>query len=334
MGASIGVIGTGSWGTALAQVLSDNGCDVLLYGIDPVEIADINENHKNSKYFGEDPISDRLRATDRTEALTDYNDAFVIAVPTRALAATMESISPYLRRDTLVINASKGFEAGTGKRISDYLRDCCPAVTDDNIASIIGPSHAEEVIRRYITSLCAVSRCEETANRVQQLFANGYFRVYVTSDEAGAEYGVAVKNVIAIASGILTGLGYGDNAKAALITRGLREMIKYGTAGGADRETFFGLTGVGDLIVTCFSPHSRNFRYGCEIGRADSIEPVRDTALTVEGVGSCKAVYEHCAALGYDVPIIESVYNIIYRGSRPSDELSRIMGRPLKREDL
>lgn len=334
MAEKIGVLGTGSWGTALAQVLSDNGSDVLIYGIDPTEIADINERHRNSRYFGDDPLSERLRATDRIEELAEYADAFVIAVPTRALAVIMEKIAPYVRADTLIVNASKGFEAGTGKRISDYLRDCCPFIGRDNIASVIGPSHAEEVVRRYITSLCAVSLCEKTATRVQKLFANGYFRVYVTSDEAGAEYGVAVKNVIAIASGILAGLGYGDNAKAALITRGLREMIKYGTAGGGDRETFFGLTGVGDLIVTCFSPHSRNYQYGYKIGLADSIDPVRDTSLTVEGVGSCKTVYENCAASGFDVPIIEGVYNIIYREHRPSEELSRIMGRPLKREDL
>lgn len=334
MRAKVGILGTGSWGTALAQVLYDNGCDVLLYGIDQAEIEDINSNHRNSKYFGDDPLADGLHATDRVEELAAYSDVFVVATPTRALSAIMEAVAPYVRPDTIVVNASKGFEAKTGKRISDFLRDCCPAVSDEKIASIIGPSHAEEVVRRYITSLCAVSLCRETAERVQQLFANNYFRVYVSYDEAGAELGVAVKNVIAIASGILAGLGYGDNAKAALVTRGLREMIRYGVSGGGERETFFGLTGVGDLIVTCFSPHSRNYKYGYEIGLADSIDPVRDTALTVEGVGSCKTVYENCVERGYEVPIIEAVYNIIYRGARPSEVLSAIMSRPLKREDV
>ncbi len=328
----IGILGSGSWGTALAQVLSDNGNDVLIYGVCQEEVDDINTRHKNTKYFGDVGIKEDLRATLDIRELSSYNDAILVAVPTKYVPSALSSIKPYISEGTVIINASKGFEWETNKRISDCIRDTLSDINYSGIASIIGPSHAEEVILRKLTSVCAVSISEEIAKTVQSAFSNSYLRVYISTDEVGAEYGVAIKNIIAIASGMLEGRGYGDNAKAALITRGLQEMLRYGINKGAERDTFFGLTGVGDLIVTCFSPHSRNYRAGLEIGRANTAEPVFDTKATVEGINSCKSVYEDAQKNGVEMPIVSAVYRVLFCSAKPSDEIEQIMNRPLRSE--
>ena len=327
----IGVLGSGSWGTALAQVLTDNGHEVLVYGVSKEEVDDVNRNHKNSRFFGDTPISEKIRATTDINELSSYNDAFLIVVPTRAVPTVLGQISPFVSEKTLIINASKGFEWETNKRISECIRDSL-STKYEGIASLIGPSHAEEVILRKLTSVCAVSTSYEIASRVQTMFSNDYLRVYVNLDELGAEYGVAIKNVIALASGMLEGRGYGDNAKAALITRGLQEMLRYGESKGADKNTFFGLTGVGDLIVTCFSPHSRNYRAGLEIGKMDSARALEEIKSTVEGVNSCKSVYEDAEKHGIEMPIVGAVYRVLFCGAKPSEEIYAIMHRPLKSE--
>lgn len=327
----IGVLGSGSWGTALAQVLSDNRHDVLIYGVSKEEVDDINRNHKNSRFFGDTNISESLKATIDISDLSTYSDAFLIAVPTKAVPSVLAQIKPYITEKTVIINASKGFEWETNKRISECIRDSLSRKYA-GVASIIGPSHAEEVILRKLTSVCAVSTSNSVAEWTQCLFSNDYLRVYVNTDEVGAEYGVAIKNVIALASGMLEGRGYGDNAKAALITRGLQEMLRFGESKGADKNTFFGLTGVGDLIVTCFSPHSRNYRAGLEIGREDSAEALKKINSTVEGVNSCKSVYEDAEKHGIEMPIVGAVYRVLFCNAKPSEEIYAIMHRPLKSE--
>ena len=328
----IGILGSGSWGTALAQVLSDNGNDVLIYGVVSSEIEDINKNHKNSAFFGDVPVNDNIRATLDISEIENYNDFIVIAVPTRFITSVLESVKPYVSKNTVIVNVSKGFEQKTNKRISDCVREVMRDIDYKGFASLIGPSHAEEVILRKLTMICAVSRSDEIAKEVQSIFSNGYLRVYVTDDEVGAEYGVAIKNVIALASGMLEGIGYGDNAKAALITRGLQEMIRYGMSKGAEQNTFFGLTGVGDLIVTCFSPHSRNYKAGLMIGKANSFSVLENNKNTVEGVNSCKSVYEDAEKNGIEMPIVRAVYRVLFMGTSPVDELEEIMNRPLKAE--
>ncbi len=328
----IGILGSGSWGTALAQVLSDNGNEVLLYGVVASEIEDINVNHRNSAFFGDAPVNEGVRATLDISDIADYNDIIVVAVPTKFIADALEKAKPYVSENTVIVNVSKGFEQKTNKRMSDCIRDALSDASYRGFASLIGPSHAEEVILRKLTMLCAVSLDKSIAEELQVVFSNNYLRVYVTSDEIGAEYGVAIKNVIAIASGMLEGIGYGDNAKAALITRGLQEMIRYGTSKGGSQSTFFGLTGVGDLIVTCFSPHSRNYRAGLLIGKADSVSALEGNASTVEGVNSCKSVYEDAEKSGIEMPIVSAVYRVLFMGTKPSDEVEAIMNRPLKSE--
>lgn len=326
------VIGTGTWGTALAQVLADNGYEVMLYGRTAAEIEDINKNHKNSRYFGDTPLADTLTATADPTALKKGADIVLIAVPSRAFPAIYPLVRPLLGEGTILVNAAKGFEPNTGKRLSVALSDAFASCAYRGVVSLIGPSHAEEVILRMLTSVSAVSCDAALAETVQAAFSNDYFRVYSNDDTVGAELGVAVKNVIALASGMLVGRGYGDNAKAALITRGLAETVRYGVARGGRRETFFGLAGVGDLIVTCFSPHSRNYRAGLAIGKADSAAALADIDLTVEGVDSCREVCADARRVGVEMPIVSAVHAVLFEGAAPSDAIRALMRRPLKAE--
>ena len=326
------VIGTGTWGTALAQVLYDNGYDVLMYGRTLSEIEDINKNHRNSRYFGDTPIAEGIRATADAAVLPAGADILLLAVPSRAFPSIYPLVRPLLSENTVIVNAAKGFEPGTGKRLSVALCDALSDCRYRGVVSLIGPSHAEEVILRMLTSVSAVSAELPLANEVRAAFSNDYFRVYSNDDIVGAELGVAIKNVIALASGMLVGRGYGDNAKAALITRGLAETVRYGVARGGRRETFFGLAGVGDLIVTCFSPHSRNYRAGLAIGQADSAVALEAIDLTVEGVDSCREVYADACRIGVDMPIVAAVHAVLFEGAAPSEAIMSLMRRPLKTE--
>ncbi len=326
------VIGTGSWGTALAAVLADNGHEVRLFGKSEAEVAEINTDHCNRRYFGDVALPSSLFATTDAAALCGYNDMIVIAVPTQAFPDVYPLLRSLLAEHTVLVNAAKGFEPGSGKRLSVALRDATSGCCYRGVVSLIGPSHAEEVVRRMLTSVAAVSTDTAVATVVQHALSNEYLRIYVAEDEVGAEYGVAIKNVIALASGMLEGRGFGDNAKAALITRGLVETVRYGVAKGGRRDTFFGLTGVGDLIVTCFSPHSRNYRAGRMIGEADSGEALHDIELTVEGVNSCREVAIDARRLGIEMPIVFAVFSVLFEGVAPSEAIARLMQRPLRSE--
>ena len=258
----------------------------------------------------------------------------LIAVPTRFVADVLECARPHLSREVRIVNVSKGFDPNTNNRMTDTVRRVLGDMLDTPVVSVIGPSHAEEVVNRELTSICAVSTDEEAAKFVQHTFSNSYLRLYVNTDEVGAEYSSAMKNVIAIASGILVGLGYGDNAKAALVTRGLAEMMRYAAAKGARPETLTGLTGVGDLVVTCFSIHSRNYQAGYKIGLDDSVEEFyKNNTKTVEGIYSCKVVYEDLENYDFEMPIITELYKILFEGKKPSVALADLMGRPLKVEE-
>lgn len=326
------VLGTGAWGTALAQVLADNGNTVMMYGVDQGEIDDINR-HMNTKYFSDIVLPDKICATGNIEEALRESELMLIAVPTRFVATVLELSRPYVKRDNIVVNASKGFDPNTNSRMTDTIRRVLGDLIDTPIVSVIGPSHAEEVILRRLTSICTVSISEETASYVQKIFSNSYVRFYINTDEVGAEYSSAMKNVIALASGMLVGRGYGDNAKAALVTRGLAEMMRYAEAKGGRAETLMGLTGVGDLVVTCFSEFSRNYRAGLCIGRDDSVERFySENKSTVEGIYSCKVVYEDLANYDFEMPITCELYKILFEGKKPSEALCDIMGRPLKDE--
>lgn len=333
---NIAIIGSGTWGTALGQVLIDNGHKVIIYGNCEDQIIDINENHKNSFYFGDKielPLT--LRATlDIEEAITP-SDVIVLSVPTVALRSVLKQMKPYLgTKKRIFINTAKGFEMESNYTMTRVIQEVIPASNRYSVVSLIGPSHAEEVIVRDLTCISATCFDEHLGKTVADMFSNHYFRVYTNTDVIGAEIGVAMKNAVALASGILEGLGYGDNARAALCTRGLAEIVRFGVASGGKLETYLGLTGIGDLVVTCYSFHSRNFQAGLEIGKANSAkEFLENNKKTVEGINTVKIIHKLAAAKNIELPIIYCLHLILFEGKKPSEAVHYLMSRPLKKEN-
>ncbi|MEG0240625.1 NAD(P)H-dependent glycerol-3-phosphate dehydrogenase [Anaerorhabdus sp.] len=329
------ILGSGSWGTALAQTLTDNNVETIIWGKDESEVQDININHKNTKYFGEDVLlSDKLIATTDINCVKDA-DLVLLAVPSIAIESVCKTINPLLEKKVIVINVAKGFHPETHERLSVVIKKFMNQDKLKDVVSLIGPSHAEEVVLRLLTTVNAVCENEDSAILVQELFSNDVFRVYRNTDVVGAEIGVALKNVMALASGVLSGLNQGDNARAALMTRGLAEMSRYGISQGGRPETYLGLTGVGDLIVTCTSHHSRNFQAGFEIGKANSATDfLENNHKTVEGVRAAKVVYEEAQKQGIEMPITEEVYKVLYENKRPSEAIRDLMSRELKSEEI
>lgn len=328
----IGFIGSGSWGTALAQVCCDNGHDALIWGKSLDEIVDISIYHQNEKYFPKIRLHDKIRATHDIKELTD-REILVLSVPADAIEPVCEMLNSVLNKPVIIVNVAKGFHPVSHKRLSVVIKETLKPHLYKGVVSLIGPSHAEEVIVRLLTSVNAVCENETFASIVQGSFSNNYFRVYRSTDVIGAEIGVGVKNIIAIASGILSGLGLGDNARAALMTRGLAEMSRFGIAMGGKPETYLGLTGVGDLIVTCTSHHSRNYQAGLQIGIANSAKPFWDSnTKTVEGVKAAKAIYQEAIKLNISMPITEQVYRVLYENVSPQEAVKALMSRDLKPE--
>ena len=326
------VIGSGSWGTGLGQVLCDNGREVIIYGNCKEQIDDIEQNHRNAMFFEDVQLNPDLHATMDVNVVKDA-DVVVLSVPTIAIESVCRQIDPLLKGKVIIVNTSKGFHPETNERMSQVIRRFISEEHLSSVVSLIGPSHAEEVVIRMLTTICAVSLRHEDAVVIQELFSNDYFRVYTGSDEIGSEVGVALKNAIAVASGMLSGLGYGDNTRAALMTRGLAEMIRFGTAMGGKPETFMGLTGIGDLIVTCSSRHSRNFQAGYEIGKANDAQAFwKYNKKTVEGVRTAKVVYELAQQMHIDMPITSEIYKVLYENKDPKQSARDLMLRDLKPE--
>lgn len=328
----IAIIGSGSWGTALAQVLADNRHDVFVWGRNLDELVDIQIYHQNEKYFPGLKLNENIEAVTDFKAIAD-SEIFILAIPSEAIEDVCNQLNASIEHPIIVINVSKGFHPHTHQRLSVYIREKLRHEILKDVVSLIGPSHAEEVVLRQLTLVNAVCENESSAKYVQELFSNSYFRVYRTTDVIGAEIGVAVKNVIALASGILSGLGFGDNTRAALMTRGLAEMTRYGLFFGAKAETFLGLTGVGDLIVTCTSQHSRNFQAGLLIGKNDSAKLFWETnTKTVEGVKAAKVVYEEAVKNKIYMPITEAIYKVLYEDAIPSESVEQLMRKALRSE--
>ena len=312
------VIGSGSWGTALAQVLADNRHDVSIWGNDLDEVVDIHMYHLNEKHFPGIHLHDDIKATNDLKTVCDA-DVILLAVPSGFVEDACELINRYFIKPALIVNAAIGFHPVSHKRLSVVIKETVHPEISEGVVSLLGPSHAEEVILRMFTNIEAVGADEITLRRVQSLFTNDYFRVSRNTDVIGAEIGSAAKNVIAIASGILIGLGYGDNARAALMTRGLSEMIAYGTYFGGKPATYLGLSGIGELIVTCTSIHSRNFQAGLLIGKADSAKPFWETNIkTVEGAQAARIIHEEAVKAGLDLPVIRFVFDVLYTDQTPS----------------
>ena len=330
---NITVVGAGSWGTALAQVLCDNKNNVMLYDLNQDVVNDINQNHQNSRFFADLKLPSSLVATTNLkEALKDAQ-MILLSVPTKVIRDVLKSINQELDHSVIIINASKGIEPGTHKRVSEIVKEEIDPKHLEAFVALTGPSHAEEVIERAVTTVTCASTVAEKANIIQEMFNNHYFRVYRVNDLIGVEIGGSIKNVIALAAGIIAGLGYGDNAKAALITRGLVEIKRLGIAVGANEETFSGLSGLGDLIVTCTSVHSRNWQAGYKIGSGSDLQEAIDSmTMVVEGVRTCQATYEMAQALQIEMPIVETVYEVIFNKLDPRVAIAQLMTRDMKPE--
>lgn len=327
------VIGAGGWGTALARLLARKGHAVYLWARRPQFAQELGALRENRQYLpGVSLPRGHLTITsDLARAVADA-DVVLLAVPSFAMRETARALREVSADPQAWINLAKGLERESLLTMSGVLRQ---ELQTDNIFTLSGPSHAEEVGRDFPTSVVLAGRDLILGERLQRALMTGRFRVYLSDDLLGVEYGGAVKNVIALAAGILDGLGYGDNAKAALIARGLAEMVRLGVQLGARRETFFGLSGVGDLVATCISEHSRNRRVGYRLGRGESLQQILESmAMVAEGVYATQAVRTLARRHSVEVPITEAVYAVLYEGASPLDQLNALMTREPKREIL
>lgn len=332
MSKKIFTVGTGSWGSALASVLADNQNEVLIYGRNQQQVDDININHQNSLFFPNINLPENLKATNDLSKCKDY-DIILLAVPSSVSVDLAVQIDQLLDKTTIFINAAKGFHPITFNRLSEMIIQKVNKEHLHSYFAISGPSFASEVVEKQITTVNIVGQDQNTAKELQQLFSNDYFRVYRNDDLIGCEYGSGLKNVIAIASGIVAGLGLKDNAKASLITRGLSEMTRYGLAHGAKQSTFMGLCGMGDLILTCSSFTSRNYQAGYLIGQHNSSQTFwQENKSTVEGVDACKIIYQKAHKEKIEMPITSAVYEVLFEDKKPSDIINQLMHRDLKYE--
>ncbi len=330
--ANIGIIGAGSWGTALSWLLANNGHQITVWSIVEEEIQMLREHREQKdKLPGVILQENTLFTTDMEEAIKD-KDVLVLAVPSPYTRSTAAKMAPYVKEGQKIVNVAKGIEESTLMTLSEIIEQEIPKA---EVSVLSGPSHAEEVGKGLPTTIVVGSKNKETAEYLQNLFMSHVFRVYISSDVLGIELGAALKNVVALAAGIADGLGYGDNTKAALITRGIAEIARLGISMGGRIETFYGLTGIGDLIVTCASMHSRNRKAGILIGKGASMEEaMAQVKMVVEGVYSAKAGYALSQKYHVSMPIVEQVNKVLFEGKSASEAVGELMLRDKKVENI
>lgn len=326
--ATISVIGAGSWGTALAIVLADNNHNVKVWARREDLANEINQHHTNEKYLPGITLPSSLQATTSLSECVEGTDAILLVTPTKALRDVLPELKSLIKNPVAIIHASKGIEPGTHMRISQVIEEEIPQDLRKSVVVLSGPSHAEEVSLRHPTTVTVSAKDIKEAEYAQDLFINSNFRVYTNDDIIGVELGGALKNIIALGAGLSDGLGYGDNAKAALITRGLAEIARLGAAMGANPLTFMGLTGIGDLVVTCTSVHSRNWRAGNLLGKGNSLDEVLENmGMVVEGVRTTKAAYHLAKEQQVEMPITSVLYEVLFNNKEPKDGVDLLMGR-------
>lgn len=324
----IAVLGSGSWGSALSLVLADNGHNVKLWSRRSSQVDEINDTHTNQRYLPEIVLPKNIIASKQLEDVLFDCDVILLVLPTKAIRDVLQTIKTYIRQPIPIIHASKGIESQPFKRISGIIAEEIPEGLRSSISVLSGPSHAEDVSLRHPTTVAVSSTHRQAAEELQALFINRHFRVYTNADMIGIELGGALKNIIALGAGMSDGLGFGDNAKAALMTRGLAEIKRLGVALGADAETFSGLTGMGDLIVTCTSEHSRNWRTGYAVGKGESLTAVLDNmGMVVEGVKTTEAACQLAYEYGVDMPITQGLYRVLIDGEAPETAVKQLMSR-------
>ncbi len=321
----ITILGAGSWGTALYLLLRDNGHRVRLWSWQQSHVAEVLAEHENKQFLPGVPLpSDVEISSDMAEVLTDA-EIVIFAVPSHVVRSVARQAAPFIPPESIIVNVAKGFEKDTLLRLSQVLAEELP---DHNIVVLSGPSHAEEVARKLPTTVVVSSLSMEAAMEIQSVFMSDYFRVYTNDDLIGVELGGALKNIIALGAGAVEGLGLGDNTKAALMTRGLAEMARLGEAMGAKLMTFAGLTGIGDLIVTCGSMHSRNRRAGILLGQGHSLEDtLKEVGMVVEGVNAVANVHMLRQKYHVSMPISEMIYRVLFEGLDAKEAILTLMTR-------
>lgn len=328
--AKVSVIGAGSWGTALTYVLDKNGHDVTVWSILEEEVRMLQEKHEHVDKLPGVKLSENIKFTTNLQEAIQGMDMMVLAVPSPYIRSTSKSMAPYVAEGQLIVNVAKGIEEITLMTLPEIIQEEIPQA---KVAVLSGPSHAEEVGIGLPTTVVAGAKSRKIAEYIQSLFMNESFRVYTSPDMIGIELGAALKNVIALAAGMADGLGYGDNTKAALITRGIKEISRLAIAMGAKPETLSGLSGMGDLIVTCASKHSRNRKAGMLMGQGCSMEEAMDQVkMVVEGVYSAKAAIGLSRKYGVSMPIIEQVNAVLFEGYPVKDAVLNLMLRDRKTE--
>ena len=321
---TVAVIGSGSWGTALAVQLKRAGNNVILWSFKEEEAAAILAERENKEFLPGIKLDIDIVVTCKDEDVT-WADMLVFSTPSKFVRNMAKRFAPFVKDNQIVVNVAKGLEEGSLLRLSQVIKEEIPQC---RVAVLSGPSHAEEVGKNMATAIVAASEDTEVASEVQNTFMTPMFRVYTNTDIIGVELGGALKNLIALAAGISDGCGFGDNTKAALMTRGLHEISRLGTALGAKRETFSGLAGVGDLIVTCTSMHSRNRRAGILLGQGKSLKETLDEVhMVVEGVSNAKAAYELSKKLDINMPITHEINNVLYEGKDVKQAVYDLMTR-------
>ncbi|MCE5089720.1 NAD(P)H-dependent glycerol-3-phosphate dehydrogenase [Staphylococcus devriesei] len=329
----ITIFGMGSFATALANVLAENGHTVLMWGKNDDSVKELNDHHQNKRYLKSAQLNHTIKATSNLKEATKFSDVYLMALPTKAIREVTEQIDQLIDSKKTFIHVAKGIENKTFKRVSEMIEDSISEAHNGGIGVLSGPSHAEEVVIKQPTTVAASSKDEHISKLIQDLFMNDYLRVYTNNDLVGVELGGALKNIIAVASGIVAGIGYGDNAKAALMTRGLAEISRLGEKLGADPMTFLGLGGIGDLIVTCTSTHSRNYTLGYKLGKGQTTEEaLNEMDMVVEGINTTNSVYHLAKEQQVDMPITNALYKVLFEDKPVKDSVRDLMGRDKKAE--
>ncbi len=325
----IAVIGAGSWGTALAMLLAEKGNDVFLWVYEAELAEEINKTRINTRYHPAIILPERIRASSDLGEVVNKAKYVINVVPTQYTRDVFSRVSRYIEPDALIISASKGIEKGSLKTVTEIIKE----VTGLEASALSGPSFASEVIQKCPTAVTIATRENKTAEILQRLFNTEYFRVYTNTDVLGVELGGALKNVMAIAAGISDGLGLGSSARAALITRGLAEMTRLGVAMGAKENTFWGLSGLGDLVLTCTDTLSRNHTVGFRLGKGEKLSDILSKMIMVaEGIATSESAHELSRRYSVEMPIVEQVYNVIYEDKDPMSAVKELMTRSLKSE--
>ena len=329
----ITVFGMGSFGTALANVLAENGHTVLMWGKNEDSVKELNDHQQNNRYLKDVVLNSSIKATSDINEAVNFTDIYLMALPTKAMREVTSQIDGLINTKKTFIHVAKGIENDTFKRVSEMIEDSISEEHNGGIGVLSGPSHAEEVVIKQPTTVAASSKDEKVSELIQDLFMNDYLRVYTNNDLVGVELGGALKNIIAVASGIVAGMGYGDNAKAALMTRGLAEISRLGEKLGADPMTFLGLGGIGDLIVTCTSTHSRNYTLGYKLGQGQTMdEALNEMNMVVEGIYTTNSVYHLAKQQNVDMPITNALYKVLFEDKPVKDSVKDLMGRDKKSE--